>query len=165
MEARTFIIAGGLVGTCIHSTLQWMHGCPEQAQRGVLAPLSASPAFGPTEPRKWGCLEWLRGANSMVTQKSRRFFEILAKPPNEALLTLPDPQNQTRDHVSVPKGQKISSSGPFSSHFVRISSQIEPNPSQATWVEPGFGFWLFFQWTPLDFEGSKKAPETSFLDS
>ena len=44
--------------------------------------------------------------------------------------------------------------------------QMESGPRQ---MEPGrnlgmdFGF--FFNWGNLDFEGSKKAPETSFLDS
>ena len=127
---------------------------------GNMAPLSANPAFGSTEPRKWGCLEWLGGPNSMITQNSGRFLEILAKPPNEAILDLRDPQNQTRDHISVPKGPKISSYGPFSSHFVRISS--DPSNLGGTWL------WIlafFFQWRTLDFEGSKKALETSFLDS
>ena len=81
-------------------------------------------------------------------------------------------QNVTRDHDSVPQGLEISSYGPFSSHLVRISSQIRPNPTHSTWgnlgmdfEEPGCGFLLFFQWRTLNFEGSKKAPETSFLDS
>ena len=84
----------------------------------------------------------------MVTQETGRFWDILGKQPNDAILDLRDPQNRTCDHISIPKGPKISSYDPFSSHFVRISSQIEPNPSQATW-EPGFGFLLFFQCPPL----------------
>ena len=134
------------------------------------------PPFYP--PRKWGGgSPWhSRAGENGVVEKTRRsgfdgyansgrFWGILAKPPNEAILDLRDPQNRTRDHDSIPKGQKISSYGPFSSHFMKISSQIQPNPSQATWVEPGFGVGFFFQWTTLDFEGSKKASETSFLDS
>ena len=100
--------------------------------------------------------------------KFGRFFEILAKQPNEAILDPQDPQNRTRDHNSIPKGPKISSYGTFSSHFVRISSQIQPNPIRPTWEEPGHGFWhilAFFQLGTLDFEGSKKAVELLFLDS
>ena len=96
-------------------------------------------------------------------------LEILEEPPNEAILDLRDPQNRTRDHDSVPKGPKISSYGPFSSHLVRISSQIEPNPSQATWGILGgnraMDFCFFFQWRTLELQGSKNGPETSFLDS
>ena len=94
----------------------------------------------------------------MVTQETGRFWEIWGEPPNEAILDLRDPQNRTRDHDSVPKGQKISSYCPFSSHLVRISCQIEPfgpNPNL------GMDFCFFFQLRTLDFEGSKKAPEMS----
>ena len=86
-------------------------------------------------PAQMGGLFQPWGPNSMVTQETGRFWEILGEPPNEAILSLRDPQNRTRDHDSVPKGPKISSYGPFSSHLVRISSQIEPfgpNPNQAT---------------------------------
>ena len=67
-------------------------------------------------------------------------LEILAKPPNEAILDLRDPQNRTRDHDSIPKGPKISSYGPFSSHFVRIldflpnRAKSEPSNLGGTWL-------------------------------
>ena len=91
-----------------------------------------------------GDFQMARGSKSDGYANSWRFLEILAKPPNRGILDLPDPENRTRDHISIPKGPKISSYGPFSSHFVRISSQIEPNPSQATWgILGGTGLWIF----------------------
>ena len=127
-------------------------------------------------PRNWGGyfnpgvrIRWLRkpgdGGSEFDGVSNRAIWGFLGEPPNEAILGLRDPQNRARDQDSIPKGPKISSYGPFLSHLVRISSQIEPSPTQATWEKPGYGFWLFFQLGTLDFEGSKKAPETSFLDS
>ena len=81
---------------------------------------------------------------------SGRFLDFLGKPPNEAILGLRDPQNRTREYDSVPKGPKISSYGPFSSYFVRISSQIEPNPTRPTW-DPVQDKWNPVQdkWNPV----------------
>ena len=116
--------------------------------------MCAKGGYGPTErkprmcPLEQGGLFQPRGPNSMVTQQTRRFQDFLGKPPNRAILGPRDPQNRTRDHVSVPKGPKISSFGPFSSHFVRIPSQIRPNPTHSTWEEHGYGFWLFFHGGP-----------------
>ena len=119
-----------------------------------------------------GDFQMAQGSKSDGYANSWRFLVIWAKPPNEAILDLRDPQNRTRDHDSVPKGQQIISYGPFPSHLVRISSQTKPNPTPTTWGnlgmdfrEPGHGICFFFQLGTLDFEGSKKALETSFLDS
>ena len=75
---------------------------------------------------------------------SWRFLDFLAKPPNEAILDLRDPQNRTRDHDTFPKGPEISSYGPFSSHLVKISpksSQIRPNqPGKNLALDLGFFF-------------------------
>ena len=128
-------------------------------------------------------------ANGDLTQGSEfdgyadscRILDFLAKPPNQAILDLQDPQNRTRDHDSIPQGPKISSwfiLEPFGEDFLpnRAKSnptnlgsgprQMESGPRQ---MEPGrnlgmdFGF--FCQVMTLDFEGSKKAPETSKSDS
>ena len=107
--------------------------------------------------RKWGGKKKTLGLENDGYTNSGRFLDFLVKLRNEAILGLRDPQNRTRDHVSIPKGLNISSYGPFSSHLVRISSQIEPNLIRPTWEEPGYGFWLFFPWGNLDFEGSKKG--------
>ena len=93
--------------------------------------------------------------------RNRAILGFLGEPPNEAILDLRDPQNRTRDQDSVPKGPKISSYGPFLSHLVRISSKIKLNPSRPTWGNLAMYFCFFFQLGNLDFEGSKKAPETS----
>ena len=88
-------------------------------------------------PLKWGGLNE-PGVKIRWLRKILGDFGIfLAKPPNEAILDLPDPQNRTRDHVSIPKGPNISSYGPFLSHLEQISSQIKPNPTRPTWEEPG----------------------------
>ena len=97
-------------------------------------------------PAQMGGLFQPRGPNSMVTQETGRFWEILGEPPNEAILGLRDPQNRTRDQDSVPKGPKISSYGPFLSHLVRISSQIKLNPSRPTWGNLAMDFCFFFNW-------------------
>ena len=46
---------------------------------------------------------------------------------------------------------------PFGEDFVPNQAKSDPT----NLGEPGYGFWLFFQLGTLDFEGSKKALETS----
>ena len=53
----------------------------------------------------------------------------------------------------------------FRVDFLPNQAKSEPSNLGDPGGEPGFGFLLFFQWRTLDFQGSKKAPETSFLDS
>ena len=139
---------------------------------GILYPAQMGGSPPHLRDRANGDFQMARGSKSDGYANSWRFWVILAKPPNEAILDLRDPQHRTRDQDSVPKGPRISSYGPFSSHLVKISSQIKPNPAHSTWGnlgmdfgEPGHGFWLLHQWRTLDFQGSKKAPEMSFLDS
>ena len=107
--------------------------------------------------------------------KSWRFLEFLAKPPNEAILDLGDPQNRTGDHDSVPKGlinQLIwSILEPFGQDFLPNRAKSDPTNlgSGPRQMEPGrnlgMDFGTFCQLRTLDFEGSKKCLETSFLDS
>ena len=86
-----------------------------------------------------------RALSALFFQKSA-ILAFLGEPPNEAILDLRDPQNRTRNHDSVPKGPNISSYGPFSSHLVRISSQIKLNPSRPTWGNLAMDFCFFFNW-------------------
>ena len=50
---------------------------------------------------------------------------------------------------------------PFPEDFLPNRAKSEPSTLGDPGGEPGYGFLFFFQWRTLDFEGSKKAPETS----